>query len=93
METITSSDTLTLLGRDLLIQSLKERMRHGEIVKFCYIKKDKSLRIAIGTLHSGTVQANVKGTGKHSQGVFSYIDLEKMEWRCFKIENFVGIIE
>jgi hypothetical protein len=41
------------------------------------------------------VDANVKGTGipKRFYGMFAYLDLEKMAWRGFKEERFIGTIE
>lgn len=78
----------------ILLAHLKSRMLKGEIVRFVYIKKDGTLRQAVGTLHQQSVQANVKGSG-HSTNkeLMSYIDLERMEWRSFRKENFVGIID
>lgn len=78
----------------VLLAHLKARMLKGEIVRFVYIKKDGTLRTAVGTLQTNAVQANVTGSGRTTnKELVSYIDLEKMQWRSFRKENFVGIID
>ena len=59
------------------------------------LKKDGSVRVAVGTLQPQAVAANVKGTGipKKFYGMFVYLDLEKMQWRGFLEERFIGTIE
>jgi hypothetical protein len=51
--------------------------------------------VAVGTLQPQAVKANVVGTGapKRQFGQFTYLDLEKMAWRSFREENFIGTIE
>lgn len=78
----------------LILANLKSRMQKGEVVRFVYLKKDGTLRQAVGTLQPDAVKANVVGTG-HGRGKeqFTYIDLEKMQWRSFLKENIIGIID
>jgi hypothetical protein len=58
-------------------------------------REDGSIRIAVGTLQPQAVEANTLGTGlpKRFYGMFAYLDLEKMDWRGFKEERFIGTIE
>ena len=88
-------DTPTSIGKGMLLETLKKRMMRGEVCRFAYMKKDGSIRIAVGTLQKQAVQANIEGTGipKKYFGMFAYLDLEKMSWRGFKEENFIGIID
>lgn len=89
-------DVLTATTKAAQMELLKKRMMRGEVVRFVYKKKsDNSIRFAVGTLQSDAVQANVEGTGipKRFYGMFAYIDLEKMAWRGFKTENFIGIVD
>lgn len=88
-------DTSTSIGKGMLMETLKKRMMRGEVCRFAYMKKDGSVRIAVGTLQKQAVQANVEGTGipKRYYGMFAYLDLEKMAWRGFKETNFIGIID
>ena len=88
-------DTPTAVSKGMLMESLKKRMMRGEVCRFAYKKKDGSIRIAVGTLQSNAVEANTVGTGipKRFYGMFAYLDLEKMGWRGFKEENFIGIID
>lgn len=88
-------DVFTSIGKGTLLETLKKRMMAGEVCRFAYKKKDGSIRIAVGCLQAQAVKANVVGTGtpKRYYGMFAYLDLEKMAWRGFREENFVGIID
>ena len=89
-------DFLTATTKAAQMELLKKRMMRGEVVRFVYRKKsDNSIRFAVGTLQSDAVQANIAGSGvpKRFYGMFAYIDLEKMAWRGFKTENFIGIVD
>lgn len=89
-------DILSSVSKGLALEQMKKRMMRGECVRFAYLKADqKTVRVAIGTLQPQAVEANVKGTGapKRIFGQFAYLDLEKMAWRSFREENFIGTIE
>lgn len=88
-------DMLTSVSKGIALETMKKRMMRGEVVRFAYMKKDGSVRIAVGTLQPDAVKANVKGTGipKKFYGMFVYLDLEKMAWRGFLENRFVGTIE
>ena len=88
-------DAITAISKATELETMKKRMMRGEVVKFAYMKLDGSVRVAVGTLQPQAVEANVKGTGipKRYFGMFAYLDLEKMAWRGFKEERFIGTIE
>lgn len=90
-----NADLPTAVGKGTLLETLKKRMMRGEVVRFCYRKLSGEIRTAVGTLQANAVQANVVGTGipKRFYGMFAYLDLEKMAWRGFKVENFIGIVD
>jgi len=90
-----NADIPTAIGKGTLLETLKKRMMRGEVVRFCYRKLNGEIRTAVGTLQSNAVEANVVGTGvpKRFYGMFVYLDLEKMAWRGFKVQNFIGIID
>lgn len=90
-----NSDMLTATSKGIELETMKKRMMRGEVVKFAYMKLNGDVRIAVGTLQSETVKANVNGNGisKKYYGMFAYLDLEKMSWRGFKEERFIGTIE
>ena len=90
-----NADLPTAIGKGTLLETLKKRMMRGEVVRFAYRKLNNEIRIAVGTLQANAVQANVVGTGvpKRFYGMFAYLDLEKMAWRGFKVENFIGIVD
>ena len=88
-------DMLTATSKGIQLETMKKRMMRGEVVRFAYMKKDGSVRVAVGTLQPQAVKANVVGTGipKRFYGMFAYLDLEKMAWRGFLEERFIGTIE
>ena len=88
-------DMFTATSKGMALEAMKKRMMRGECVRFAYMKKDGSVRIAVGTLQPQAVEANTVGTGlpKRFYGMFAYLDLEKMAWRGFKEERFIGTIE
>ena len=88
-------DMLTSVSKGIALETMKKRMMRGEVVRFAYMKKDGTVRTAVGTLQPQAVAANVKGTGipKRFYGMFAYLDLEKMAWRGFLEERFIGTIE
>lgn len=85
----------TAFGKAFQLETLKKRMMRGEVVKFAYQKKDGSIRYACGTLQSDAVEANIWGYGipKRFFNQFAYLDLQKMQWRSFKAEKFIGIVD
>ena len=90
-----NADLPTAIGKGTLLETLKKRMMRGEVVRFAYRKLNNEIRVAVGTLQANAVQANVVGTGipKRFYGMFAYLDLEKMAWRGFRVENFIGIVD
>lgn len=90
-----NSDMLTAVSKAVELETMKKRMMRGECVRFAYMKLDGSVRVAVGTLQPNAVKANVNGMGlpKKFFGMFAYLDLEKMAWRGFKEERFIGTIE
>ena len=90
-----NSDMLTSVSKAIELETLKKRMMRGEVVRFAYMKLNGEVRIAVGTLQPQAVAANVNGNGvpKRYYGMFAYLDLEKMAWRGFKEERFIGTRE
>ncbi|MDM8307502.1 SH3 beta-barrel fold-containing protein [Phocaeicola salanitronis] len=88
-------DEATAFSKGMMAETLKKRMMRGEVVRFCYEKLDGTIRYAVGTLQSDAVKANIEGTGipKRFYGMFVYLDLQKMEWRGFKQERLIGIVD
>lgn len=90
-----NSDILTATAKAIELETLKKRMMRGEVVRFAYKKLNGEIRVAVGTLQKDAVEATTNGNGtpKRFFGMFAYIDLEKMSWRGFKEEKFIGVIE
>ncbi len=88
-------DMLTATSKGIALEAMKKRMMRGECVRFAYMKKDGSVRVAVGTLQKQAVESNTNGNSipKRYFGMFAYLDLEKMAWRGFKEERFIGTIE
>lgn len=90
------SDMATSLTKSQELEVLRKRMMRGEVVRFCYLKADGvTLRVAVGTLQEDSVEANINGRGlpKRLYGQFAYLDTQKLAWRSFRIQNFIGIID
>lgn len=77
------------------LSRLRMMMRDGE-VKFKYEKKDGSIRTARGTTKNDLIPDDHRSESKKRKStdtILAYFDLDKEEWRCFRKENFLGIVE
>lgn len=88
-------ELLTIFDKLILIQELKERMK-DDVVHFVFTKKDGSERQAYGTRLReiiGNHNADPKGSSQNTRpsGTFSYFDIERQAWRCFKVDSLTGI--
>ena len=74
------------------LNELKSRMRR-EVVKFAYLKKDNSVRIAYGTLMSALVGSHINGRGVcgDARKVCTYFDVECGAFRCFQMQSLIKI--
>ena len=74
------------------LNELKARMRR-EVVKFAYLKKDNSIRVAYGTMMSALVGDHINGRGVDgdSRKVCTYFDIERGEFRCFQMQALIKI--
>ena len=74
------------------LHELKARMRR-EVVKFAYLKRDKSVRIAYGTLMPQLMKDKVLGTGLcgDARKVVVYYDVECGNFRCFQMQALIKI--
>ena len=74
------------------LNELKARM-HREVVKFAYLKKDKSVRIAYGTMMPALVGDHINGRGicGDARKVCTYFDVECGEFRCFQLQALIQI--
>jgi hypothetical protein len=72
------------------LADLRNQLRTG-IAKFAYVKKDGSLRLAIGTLKMDSVpeSKHPKGVRESSPKVLVYFDLERQDWRSVSVETLV----
>ena len=66
------------------------------IIHFSYFKDDGSIREARGTLSVHVIPRDEapKGTStaKPNFEVINYYDIDKKDWRSFKITNFIGYV-
>ena len=74
------------------LNELKARMREG-VVKFAYLKKDKSVRVAYGTMMPALVGDHINGRGicGDARKVCTYFDVERAQFRCFQMQALVKI--
>ena len=74
------------------LNELKNRMRK-EVVKFAYLKKDLSVRIAYGTLMPQLISDKILGTGicGDARKVVVYYDVECGNFRSFQMQALIKI--
>ena len=74
------------------LNELKNRKRK-EVVKFAYLKKDLSVRIAYGTLMPQLMSDKILGTGicGDARKVCTYFDVECGQFRCFQMQALIKI--
>lgn len=68
---------------------LRSALKNG-VVRFTFLKKDGSVREAVGTLRNLEYQARTDRRGTNPM-LQVYYDLEKGAFRCFKRENLMSI--
>ena len=76
-------------------EDFRDKLATG-IYRFSYVKKDGTIREAIGTLNEDFIPTDQlpKGTAKNiNYESFSYFDLLKNEWRSFRLDLFIGFVE
>ena len=87
-----------------MLVRFRQMLQNG-FVTFSFIKKDGTHRIATGTLyphlipvdkHPGTSSRQTGGVAsaekgqKPNYGIINYFDLDKQDWRSFRIDEFTG---
>lgn len=80
-----------------MVVELKALMQN-DIVHFIFNKTDGTRRHAYGTRASDVISrydTSGTGDGRNPQrafnGTFPYFDIEKREWRCFRVDRIVEI--
>ena len=81
------------LQTSLLIESLQCKLTNGT-AHFVYRKTNGELREAWGTLLDKVVTNNTNGRGypRKLDGLQAYFDIEEQEWRSFRYENLITIL-
>lgn len=78
----------------MTISELKQKIQN-EVVSFQFQKKDGTIRDARGTTKMEIIPEENHPTGGAktlSDDVVRFYDMDKGEWRSFRIENFIGEI-
>jgi len=81
------------LQTSLSIEALQLKLMNGTS-HFLYLKKDGTIREAFGTLLEKVVVRNTNGLGypRKYDGLLAYFDIEEGEWRSFRYENLITIL-
>ena len=96
-----TTDWSKRLKQAWMMADIRKYMRHG-IVKFVFMKQNGELRNARGTLWDEIIPDDKKPTGIRQQRInegleqanytsISFFDLDKQEWRAFKVESLVTV--
>lgn len=88
----TGANFSTCLKKAWELNSLSVRLHKAGAVKLAYRKKDGTIRYALATLFDTERYVNGNGNRSENPKVFTYFDLEKGEFRCFKVENLISWI-
>ena len=76
---------------DLQTLLMLKRIMSDDVAKFTYVKKGGETRVAYGTrdpkIINSITSAAPPADKKRTSAVFSYFDIEKMDWRCFLPQN------
>lgn len=89
----TTGSPLMGMSKALLIEEAKRQMRNG-VCHFIYMKKDGSVREAMGTLAKPVLNATLKGTGESPEtwGCCYYHDVIKGSARSFRWQNLIAVL-
>ena len=73
-----------------------KKMLVEEVVHFVFEKTDGTTRDAYGTRAVDVIRRYDTGSGGRKpqrafNGTFPYFDIEKGEWRCFRVDRFLSI--
>ena len=78
-------------------ENFRDKLRTG-VWRFSFFKLDGSIREARGTLSPLLIPADkLPSSGasldkEKSASSFPYFDLDKQEWRSFRLDNFIGFV-
>lgn len=91
--TIKTGSALMGMSKAFLIEEAKRQMRNG-VCHFIYLKKDGSVREAMGTLAKPVLNATLKGTGESPEtwGCCYYHDVIKGSARSFRWQNLIAVL-
>lgn len=76
-------------------------MLRSDVVEFQFEKKDGTIRTAYGTRNpkiiadkiGASTSTTIKGKSSDKPGLVTYFDMEKVQFRCFAEERFLGVID
>ena len=95
LDTVFGQGTIQALTIMSDLAELK-KMLAEEVVHFVFEKTDGTIRDAYGTRAVDVIRRYDTGSSNQKpqrafNGTFPYFDIEKGEWRCFKVDKFVKI--
>ena len=75
-------------------EDFRKKLRTG-VYRFSYFKEEGSIREAVGTLDMMLIPDDQmpKGVGTPAISTVPYFDLEKQEWRSFRLDLFIGFVQ
>ena len=95
---LSASSLPVVYGTEIRFIAELKKMLTEEIVHFVFEKTDGTRRDAYGTRDIDVIRKYDSGSTNQKpqrafNGTFPYFDIEKGEWRCFKVDKFVMIDE
>ena len=80
-------------------EDFRTKLRTG-VWRFSFFKRDGSIREARGTLDLSIIPADkvpkslsgASDVRPKNESAFPFFDLDKQEWRSFRLDNFIGFV-
>ena len=87
-----TGDMTLSAAKAMQIELLKIKMANG-VAHFAFLKKDGTIKEAFGTIQSNIAAAKTNGFGVSREcfNTTAYFDVEKGEWRSFRLENLLWV--
>jgi len=81
----------TGLAKALLIEQLESKLADNQLCRILFVKRDGSLREMWCSTNPSLCSKHIKGMGREHYGTKVVFDVEKGEFRSFRLESLVKV--
>ena len=79
------------IAKALLIEQLEAKLADNQLCRILFVKRDGSLREMFCSTNPSLCSKHVKGVGREHYGTKVVFDVEKGEFRSFRLESIVKV--